>query len=605
MIKLLVTENLERLLAQEDTDGDRRITVRDQGPRRFEARSTGGESLWVEGTYALSVLLQELALCQGPVCTLDPARLQESPVSRTSRHIREHCWTGLTRRLDIDSLASMIIDEKMPDSPRLYLSPQDREAWSYYRFTPVEVVALPEQLTPTAVQEMNSRPGLLGLALRDGEPLTYVVPGGRFNEMYGWDSYFIGLGLLADGKVDLARAMVEHLCYQIRFYGKVLNANRSYYLTRSQPPFLTAFALAVHRQGQTPTSWLGAALETAIHEYQSIWTVRPRLTRTGLSRYRAEGIGIPPETEPGHYDELLAPYAARENLSVRQYRLAYLHRQIVNPELDEYFEHDRTVRESGHDTSYRLEGCAKHLCTVDLNSLLYRYEVDLAGALDEYFGGSLAGTASSLWRRRAARRAAWIQHYCWDEKSGQYFDYNLVKDERSGYTSATGLWPLWAGLASQSQVDAILAQALPLLECPGGLAGSSRAARESGHGPERQWDYPYGWAPHQMLAWEGLRNYQRHDVAERLALRWLTMIARNAARFNGVIPEKYDVVQSSHEVFAEYGNVGSDFSYITREGFGWTNASFQIGLNLLSNEGRQKIEEAALDDSSPPPSNPS
>jgi len=99
---------------------------------------------------------------------------------------------------------------------------------------------------------------------------------------------------------------------------------------------------------------------------------------------------------------------------------------------------------------------------------------------------------------------------------------------------------------------------------------------------QKQWDYPNGWAPHQMMIWTGLKQYGFEEEVQELTYRWLWMITRNAVDYNGVIPEKYDVVSTTHKVFAEYGNVGTEFDYITTSGFGWMNASYQLGLNLLS-----------------------
>lgn len=426
---------------------------------------------------------------------------------------------------------------------------------------------MPQTITPEYVRSLNDKPGLLSLAIDENDgPLPYVVPGGRFNEMYGWDSYFIALGLLHDGQIQKAKAMLNHQVYQIRFYGKVLNANRSYYLTRSQPPFLTRFLKAILKHQDQPQKWIEEVLRTAMHEYANVWTKEPRLTNTGLSRYYGEGLGQPPETEPGHYDA------------------------VENP-TQEYFTHDRTVRESGHDTSYRLEDRAAHLCTVDLNSLLYAYETDLAELLQQY--GEIPGYPSAaVWRARAHDRQQKVNHYCWDPAKGQFFDYDFTTQERTGYESATGLWPLWAGLATPEQAQKAVQHAT--LE-KGGLAGSSLLSRGplSDKRPPRQWDYPYGWAPHQMMAWEGLQNYAL-DPSE-WAYRWLHMVTQNAVNFNGVIPEKYDVVSASHEVFAEYGNVGADFDYITKEGFGWTNASYQLGLTYLSAARRHQLDLLADD----------
>ncbi|MGC8652505.1 MAG: trehalase family glycosidase, partial [Candidatus Kryptoniota bacterium] len=129
----------------------------------------------------------------------------------------------------------------------------------------------------------------------------------------------------------------------------------------------------------------------------------------------------------------------------------------------------------------------------------------------------------------------------------------------------------------------LIMKAVPLLEMPGGIVGSTEKSRGpiTREHPQTQWDYPFGWAPHQMLVWRGLENYGYGKLASRLAYRWLYTITINAFNYNGTITEKYDVVNRSSQVFAEYGNVGTKFSYITKEGFGWTNASFVTGLKLL------------------------
>jgi alpha,alpha-trehalase len=578
-----VEKHFQALLAQEDTDGDRRITIRDRGPRRYHL-----EGHWIEGSYALSNLLQELALAREAGLEridLNPAALNEPPTQRISRTIRDRCWAGLTRRID---RPSVLEDPKMSQFPvRLYLPTDDLVAQRFY--ADFEFELLPSNPSPEFLLALNQAPGLLGLAVGEDGPLAYLVPGGRFNEMYGWDSYFIGLGLIHDGHLDLAKNLITHQVYQIRHYGKILNANRSYYLERSQPPFLTRFLVALLEQSSQPLFWIQDVLQAAMDDYQNCWSAPQRMTPTGLTRYCAGGVGLPPETEPGHYDTILAPFAAESGRSIADYEQAYLLRQLVSSELDRYFVHDRTVRESGHDTSYRIEGRAADLCTVDLNSLLYRYEMDLADLLGRY--GDLPGYPSSeVWRGRALKRQQLMNQLCWDRSSGQFFDYDFVQGCTTGFESATGLWPLWAGLASSEQAE--LARKNATIE-KGGLAGGSLRSRGelSDTRPARQWDYPYGWAPHQMMAWEGLQRYDL-DPSD-WAMRWLSMMTRNAVDFNGLIPEKYDVVLGSHEVFAEYGNVGSDFDYITKEGFGWTNASYQIGLRYLTASQRQHLDRFA------------
>ena len=130
------------------------------------------------------------------------------------------------------------------------------------------------------------------------------------------------------------------------------------------------------------------------------------------------------------------------------------------------------------------------------------------------------------------------------------------------------------------------------LEESAGLAATARESVESARRKDpRQWDYPYGWPPHQILAWQAFKNYGDDADAARLAYRWLYTIARNARDYNGTILEKFNVVTGSHEVFVEYGNVGTRFSYIAPEGFGWMNASFELGMTFLSPELIESLRE--------------
>lgn len=528
--------------------------------------------------------------------------------------IRNYYWNGLTRKIDAEGLAAIVKDQKASIliPPRVYVPYKDTRSLNYFRkaaddgFVPnLKVARLPEKITPEYVKLIKNRPGILSLALREQEDgalhgVPFVVPGGRFNEMYGWDSYFEALGLLADKKTYLARSMVDNFVYEITYYGKILNANRSYYLTRSQPPFLTSMALAVYEhlpKSSENKRWLSIVMQTTIHEYRTVWMNSDRFTKTGLSRYFARQIGIPPETEPGHYDAVLEPFARRANLSIPKYTQTYNENSIQEPELDIYFMHDYAVRESGHDTSYRLDNCAANLNTVDLNALLYKYEIDIAATIQTVFDDKLVMAngeieSSAEWLLRAQDRKTCMNALMWNSERGMFFDYDYVKEEQTGYECATTFYPLWAGLATPEQVEMMLKKALPLFETPGGIVAGTEASRGiiSPERPQRQWDYPFGWPPHQMLIWQGLQNYGYHKEAGRLAYRWLYMITRNAVDYNGTIPEKYDVVNRTYQVFAEYGNVGTDFEYMTKEGFGWTNASYQVGLRLLTDNQRKSLE---------------
>jgi alpha,alpha-trehalase len=630
-----VQENLEGLIDEEDTDGDKKITVEDvpllkkgRGDKRFWLTSCDGKRYEVAGTFCLANLLQELKLCQDAGfedAELDPKRIFESPVARLSRSIQELYWDSLTRRINRKNLGQMLQDEKIATTGYryIYVPHSDTAALAYFSKASkelpdlkVRVERLPAKITPKYVRSLDGKHGLLVLAMNrtpKGEfaAIPFVVPGGRFNEMYGWDSYFIALGLLADGRVELARAMVDNLVYQINHYGKILNANRTYYLTRSQPPFLTSMALAVYEnlpKNKESKAWLKKVFTAAIKEYHGVWLDQAHLTETGLSRYHGSGLGPPPEVEPGHFDVIYMPFALKGDLTVQEFEKKYKAGQIKVPELDKFFVHDRALRESGHDTTYRWDvggdRCADFV-TVDLNSLLYKVELDIGRTIEKEFGGKLqlpdgAIETSSSWRNRAQKRKERIQKYLWDEKHGFFFDYDLVRKRRHAYVNATCFYPLWAyhpeapdtRLATPEQAEKIVTNALPLLEMPGGLAASAAYSRGpiSKSRTARQWDYPNGWAPHQMLAWQGLLNYGFNDKAHRLIYRWLYSITRNALDYNGTVTEKLDVVKRSHEVFAEYGNVGTKFAYITKEGFGWMNASYQVGLGILPANLRGQLD---------------
>ncbi|KAM0287512.1 hypothetical protein ACHAQH_000466 [Verticillium albo-atrum] len=632
-----VQSTLDSLQEQEDTDGNMQITIEDEGPKVITLRtagSAGHNRFDIRGTYMLSNLLQELVLAKEygrEQIVLDEGRLNENPVNRLSRMVSDHFWDGLTRRIDASTVEIAAKDPKdWTDNPRprIYVPIGAPEQYEFYTQVAkdrpeinLDVQLLPENITPELVRGMNDKPGLLAVAMekvkdeKTGKEtlkgLPFVVPGGRFNELYGWDSYMTSLGLLVNDRVQLAKSIVLNFCFCIEHYGKILNATRSYYLCRSQPPFLTDMALRVYekiKHEPDAKDFLRTSLLAAMKEYHSVWVAEPRLDPvTGLSRYRPEGKGVPPETEADHFVHVLEPYAAKHGMSWQDFVKAYNADEILEPELDEYFMHDRAVRESGHDTSYRLEKVCANLATIDLNSLLFKYETDIARTIRNVFGDKLviptefavgplkAGTveSSAIWDRRAKRRKLAIDKYLWNEKVGMFFDYDTVKKQQCVYESCTTLWSLWAGVASPKQAADMVAKALPKFEAYGGLVSGTEESRGeiTLERPNRQWDYPYGWAPQQMLAWTGLVRYSFNDDAERLAYKWLSMITKAFVDFNGVVVEKYDVTRpvDPHRVDAEYGNQGLDFKGVAKEGFGWVNASYVYGLQIVNAHMRRAL----------------
>jgi alpha,alpha-trehalase len=328
----------------------------------------------------------------------------------------------------------------------------------------VSVQRLPKQIMHLGEVMPRQLPiqGLLFL------PNPYVVPGGRFNEMYGWDSYFIVRGLLEDGRRDLARGMVENFFYEIENYGAVLNANRTYYLTRSQPPFLTSMVMAQYAAdkaaGLQNREWLARAYQYAKRDY-ALWTHAPKLAgETGLSRYFDVGEGPVPEVadHPEYYANV-ADWLVRHP-QVHTGYLAPTPIAGIGPELRaplcgekpcaesrvvrfmaDYYKGDRAMRESGFDISFRFGpfgGSTHHYVPVCLNSLLYKAEVDLA-EMAQLLGDS---NEARRWRALARYRKKLVNRYLWNRKKGMFFDYDLETGSRSTYDYATTFYPLWVGL---------------------------------------------------------------------------------------------------------------------------------------------------------------
>ena len=489
-------------------------------------------------------------------------------------------WSNLTR--SNGNLATAAMDPKFRAEPSgrwpVYIARTEnpdrierelRAQMPAEDFGKIEIRRLPEEITQ--IQEQ----GLLYL------PWPYVVPGGRFNEMYGWDSYFIQLGLLKDGEIELAKNMADNFLYEIRRYGKILNANRTYYLTRSQPPFLTEMLLGVYRQTRD-RSWLAGSIEAA-EAYYRYWTSEPHLTpTTGLSRYFDLGEGPSPEVlasefnESGrtHYD-LVKNYFRTHRVEAYDVSLFYDRKRQELTRL--FYKADRSMRESGFDPSARFgpfNAGVLDYNPVCLNSLLYVMEKEM-GQILEIVGRE---AEAQKWQARAAERAERVNRFMWDAKDGLYYDYNLAQKGIRRYPFLTTFYPLWAGIASAAQAERVRS-ALAKFERPGGLRTS---AKRSGD----QWDAPFGWAPLELIAVEGLRQYGYNDDANRIARKFLSMVHHEYRR-TGTILEKYDVERRAADIRGEVR-----YGYASNEvGFGWTNGVFKVLLDELAPSDRRTVLE--------------
>jgi len=505
--------------------------------------------------------------------------------AKTQTYIHK-AWGTLTRSLDD---CSAVHDPKMEARPVLYLPAGftvPAALADIARRCRIDVYTLPRRIEKLGDLMPATLPaeGLLYL------PKPYVVPGGWFNEMYGWDSYFIQLGLIADGRIELARDMTDNMLFEVEHYGGVLNANRAYYLTRSQPPFLSRMigdVLAVPGAFKDETrrhAWLVHAYPLAVANYR-IWT-RPehRAGNTGLARYFDLGAGPVPEMRDSAYYRSVIDWA----LAHPKDDPGYLVKAAEHPDAAEaarlkaascdiaassvcagawshghrlsadYYLGDRAMRESGFDTNFHFGpygGTTHHYAGVGLNSLLYRYERDLH---DFALQLGKVGEAKQ-WADAAATRKAAMDKYLWSSDRGMFMDYDFTAGKASTQPYVTTYWPLWAGLASKEQAAA-LEKHLAVFERKGGLSMDDLSSGA-------QWDEPFGWAPTHWLAISGLDAYGFHDDARRLAKKFMATVDTGFAH-DGTIREKYNMVLGNADVKITAG-------YTTNViGFGWTNAVY-------------------------------
>lgn len=477
--------------------------------------------------------------------------------------IRSHIletWQRLVRSQK--EVLSVLVDPKMPDPyPVLYISRKENPALVTALFrkklSPEDFKKLSVQILPEHPEDLKQH-GLLYL------PHDYVVPGGRFNEMYGWDTYFIELGLLESGQVMLAKNMVDNIVYEIDFYGTLLNANRAWSLERSQPPMLAPMVLALYEKTHD-RRWLASVIP-ALEKLYHFWMKSPRyLPEVGLNRYYAGGQGPAPEESPAYYEKITDYYEQ--------------HPQIPEYDREEYFDPqarqltpffyvaDRTVRESGFDITAKYGPFGAgiiYYAPVDLNVLLYQMEIQMAKIYQ------LLGQRDRVgqWRYRAERRRAAINRYLWNESEGFYFDYNIKTKKQDAKIYATGVWPLWAGLATKMQAQRV-ADRLRALLMPGGLMTSLVYSGA-------QWDAPFGWAPLQYFAVQGLNRYGYREFATEIAARFVKTIESNFENEH-MLFEKYDVEKGDAETHAKI-----EYGYRSNEpGFGWTNAIWLVFRKYL------------------------
>lgn len=394
-------------------------------------------------------------------------------------------------------------------------------------------------------------------------PNPYISPGGRFSEMYGWDSFFIILGLLKSNRYQMAKNIAENLLYEIHHYGMVLNANRGYCLTRSQPPVLSSAILAIYHHKKDKT-WLRTTVSD-LEKFHQHWTSGTRaIPNLGLSRYYAASNKPLPDAEEGYHDYVKHFY---KHERITCYNVNRFYDRANHKLKPAFYRADRTVRESGFDLSNKFGPFGADILSyapVSLNSLLCITEQNLA-EIHHILNNPVA---EKKWGNRAKKRAALINDYCFEPALGHYFDYNHVNARNRLYIYATTFYPLAAGIASKEQATRVI-QNLPALESNGGIMSSAYVTG-------MQWDATFGWAPHQYFTLEALKQYGAMDDAKRIATKFISMINDDFSR-TGCLYEKYDMVRRTSDVV---DNI--KFGYkINVKGFGWTNAIYLHLLDFL------------------------
>ena len=400
-------------------------------------------------------------------------------------------------------------------------------------------------------------------------PEPYVVPGGRFRELYYWDSYFTMLGLVESGRQDLALHMVRDFASLIDTYGHVPNGTRTYYLSRSQPPFF--YAMVGLLTAEDPAASYGRFLPQLRREY-AFWMAGEKGLSPGTAHRRV--VSMPDGALLNRYwDDADTPrdesYREDTGLAQRSGRIPQqLYRDI------------RAAAESGWDFSSRWFADGKTLETIDTTEIIPIDLNSLLFGLEQAIGAGCARVRDKLcvteFTHRAAARRAAVNHYLWDSAGGVFRDYRWVKRAQVPRISAATLYPLFAALASKSQAAVVAATVSRELLKAGGIVTTPLISGQ-------QWDAPNGWPPVQWIGVSGLRHYSISPLARNVACRWMVSVNRVYGQ-SGKLVEKYDVMTT--------GRVGGGGEYPLQDGFGWTNGVMRKLMALYPQDAAKSTPES-------------
>ena len=374
-------------------------------------------------------------------------------------------------------------------------------------------------------------------------PRPYNVPcaTGMFQEMYYWDSYFTNRGLIIDGNIEQARNNTENLMAMAERFGFVLNGNRVEFLNNSQPPFMSSAVREIY-EVERDKAWLEYALSAIEKEYRF------------YTEERGSDIGL------SHYDAVMpiSDEQKKRAVEVLIERLGY----TPDASFDELARGLFAVGESGWDINPRMTYHAYDYAVADLNALVWSIENNM-----EYFSRELGRDADAdVWKRRKDKRAELCRKYLKGE-DGVFYDYDLVKGERTNLFSVASYYPLYFGMATEEEARAARDQ-LSRLETEWGVVTVEKCDHIKG---TFQWGYPNGWPPMQQIVVGGLERYGYVDDAKRIATKFLALMEKSFAE-TGHLWEKYDVVKGTSDALAEYE---------TPAMLGWTYGTYRVLTELL------------------------
>lgn len=384
--------------------------------------------------------------------------------------------------------------------------------------------------------------------LRLPNPYTTPCMSDSFQEMYYWDTYFANVGLIMSGMAEQAKNNVDNMIYLVNTHGKMPNGNRTFYLNRSQPPFLSIMVKEIF-EVTDDINWLKDEAYPALKKEHEFWQ-NERNTPVGLNRYYSSV-----EDEDGllFFANILSERSGSSLPEDKESRLEWGRSMF-------------SLAESGWDCTSRFALNAHKHAPIDLNSLLYMMESNMA-----YFAEKIGVMSDvDVWLKRADDRKEKIQKLLWSNSRNVFCDLNFETNKLNDVVSAAAFYPMFAGLVTDEQAEKTVC-AMPLFEQEYGIACCEK--REDLF--DLQWDYPHGWACLHYIAVKGLLNYGKKDEALRIAEKYVNTATANFEDTHNLW-EKYNVVT---------GKVSSTKEYETPPMMGWSAGVFLYCYQLLKDNG--------------------